>query len=847
MSSSNYKGGLTASTLFDKNKLQMRRPTPDSDVLASSDDDSRPAPTPFVRRPSMGWLGDIKPRKPSLPGPSALPSPLPAQPDDAIGFLLNQQSPIRKAVRSQSYSIGQQDIENSPIGQFSARSQAPVRARLSKPSLLSTSALGLSQLREDDIDEVESSNGSEQGIRLPTGYWEREQKQALLKQAAQQNALARHRPTSRMSRPDSDYAIDELDDGEAALAGRSSLTRRFSEHIAAAREAEVDRLADNMKMPNWGIGNPPQPESLGRRHSFATVGSHTSHQTAFHISTLSNTYEMDEGLISPSTGHAPPEQFDAAAYFAGYGPASRAINASAISAAHPDPHTSTTNPYSVPTVLRRPGRRLFIVTFKCSRADIYYLFDNTGLEVRCGDLVIVEGDRGCDLGQVAYADITMEEAKTLKKEANEEHLRWLVMFSQYSLAGASSDAGMLGALAKANGFPNTTRSTLTTMGASVIETETKPKMIKRVAQKHEVDALREKEGAEAKAKRVAAQKAAEHRLPMEILDAEYQLDYHKLIFYYFAKEYVNFNELVTELFKLYKVRIWMSAVNPDSVINPAGLMQQPSAIGPGALNRPRAQNTTLPVGPGFGSSSSYGSYRTNPQYGAPPTPSGVVQNLANTSQGHQARAGNTAAGYGSYEDAYHPFANQLPSFAAPTYSQQWSQAQQYGGRYGSYPTAGGYPNASGSGSPMNYGNYYPPTTFSSSPAFKSATSGAAYDGASGTSAAVVPYTTGAGAALSNTATTGGSTNYNSAAYATGAGSVSSNTATTGYYNSAAHTSGSGNTVGTPTAGPAYNLFGPGGNFQGAGDRAVSGSSGNGYSAGARDAVASAFQKISLNK
>ena len=49
----------------------------------------------------------------------------------------------------------------------------------------------------------------------------------------------------------------------------------------------------------------------------------------------------------------------------------------------------------------------------------------------------------------------------------------------------------------------------------------------------------------------------------------FRSDYHKLTYYYYADSYVNFNELVTDLFKQYKVRIWMSAVNPASVVNPA--------------------------------------------------------------------------------------------------------------------------------------------------------------------------------------------------------------------------------------------------------------------------------------
>ena len=42
----------------------------------------------------------------------------------------------------------------------------------------------------------------------------------------------------------------------------------------------------------------------------------------------------------------------------------------------------------------------------------------------------------------------------------------------------------------------------------------------------------------------------------------------KLTFYYFADTYINFNSLVTDLFKMYKTRIWMSAINPASFVTP---------------------------------------------------------------------------------------------------------------------------------------------------------------------------------------------------------------------------------------------------------------------------------------
>ena len=57
----------------------------------------------------------------------------------------------------------------------------------------------------------------------------------------------------------------------------------------------------------------------------------------------------------------------------------------------------------------------------------------------------------------------------------------------------------------------------------------------------------------------------------------------------------------------------MSAVNPASVVNPAGMMQvqPPSAIGPGAVLHSQGGNASLAVGPGFGNNN----HRANAQYG----------------------------------------------------------------------------------------------------------------------------------------------------------------------------------------------------------------------------------------
>ncbi|KXT05762.1 hypothetical protein AC578_1063 [Pseudocercospora eumusae] len=230
----------------------------------------------------------------------------------------------------------------------------------------------------------------------------------------------------------------------------------------------------------------------------------------------------------------------------------------------------------------RPRKQLYIVSFKCSRVDVFYLLDNTGLTIREGDLVIVEADRGQDLGTVQHANITPDVARLLRKKYSEEQYKWLMMFSRNKDGGFNpnaqlhGDGGMM--------IPLFGENTPAMQGAIPRDNfnNLKPKAIKRLANDHEIKMLAEKEGNEAKAKRTCQQKVAHLRLQMEILDAEWQWDFQKLIFYYYADHYINFKDLITELYRIYKTRIWLSAINPASFSQHA-MGQPPSAIGPGAV------------------------------------------------------------------------------------------------------------------------------------------------------------------------------------------------------------------------------------------------------------------------
>src|ERR1700712_5554860 len=122
-----------------------------------------------------------------------------------------------------------------------------------------------------------------------------------------------------------------------------------------------------------------------------------------------------------------------------------------------EPHERTMNAdrsVSMPFAGGRPRKMLYIVSFKCSRVGVFYLLDNTGLVVAEGDMVIVEADRGQDLGVVQHACVTQEEARTLLAKYGEEQYKWLLMFFLKNQAGAVNPNAAFYGEANGAGNPN---------------------------------------------------------------------------------------------------------------------------------------------------------------------------------------------------------------------------------------------------------------------------------------------------------------------------------------------------------------------------------------------------------
>jgi cell fate regulator YaaT (PSP1 superfamily) len=135
---------------------------------------------------------------------------------------------------------------------------------------------------------------------------------------------------------------------------------------------------------------------------------------------------------------------------------------------------------------------LYTVEFKAGRKDIFYAGDDSPLLKR-GDLVIVEADRGKDLGKITNDSTTPMQVQALALE--------------YAEANTASAA-----IAFTSGQPESPRA----------PREIHPKRIFRTAHTSEIAQLVSKSYDENKALIACQSRVRQKKLPMEVVDAEFQ-------------------------------------------------------------------------------------------------------------------------------------------------------------------------------------------------------------------------------------------------------------------------------------------------------------------------------------
>lgn len=209
---------------------------------------------------------------------------------------------------------------------------------------------------------------------------------------------------------------------------------------------------------------------------------------------------------------------------------------------------------------------LYIVGFKQGRTDLFFRAlppagarsgDSASTSIRCDDLVIVEADRGKDLGRVVNDSLTVEQVR---------------LFLAHTDAAAS------------------TLHPLGSRAANAART-INPKRLYSKATPTELSLLATKSLDEEKALDMCIQKVQQRGLTMHVLAAELQWDRRKLTFYYTAVSRVDFRALVAELFKIFKMRIWMCQIATPTTAATAQVAAagMPSATVPATSTHPRQQ------------------------------------------------------------------------------------------------------------------------------------------------------------------------------------------------------------------------------------------------------------------
>ena len=214
-------------------------------------------------------------------------------------------------------------------------------------------------------------------------------------------------------------------------------------------------------------------------------------------------------------------------------------------------------------------KTLCLVINKNGKFDLLSYPNNSNIFLQTSDLVIVDGDRGKDLVMILEPLIDLNTAILFNFLKKLEHLKSLTVMDGPANGNSNNSGGN-----KGKKISGGTHSTMLN-ASQIINTNSNEdnefiitlptKQVLRFATPKEVHKLSGKFLEEKKAFVTCLNKIKELNLQrdLELINVEYQSDFKKLIFYYFAGfKRIDFRGLIKELFKIYKTRIWLCAVLP---------------------------------------------------------------------------------------------------------------------------------------------------------------------------------------------------------------------------------------------------------------------------------------------
>lgn len=304
----------------------------------------------------------------------------------------------------------------------------------------------------------------------------------------------------------------------------------FSPQPSAPAPTRFDHDSSRAYPPPFGL-----PSQTSQNNYYSGPSNHlglSAHAPSFKAFTPATTAHPFVSQVSAYSQSPPSQPSYPSAYSPMTAPGER-------SSSWATPTDLSTLGRGVPLHTVPADKPLYIVEFKAGRKDLFFV-DDPSLQLRQGDLVIVEADRGKDIGKF-YRSCSLDEVHQFQQR--------LVEMALGQLAHPQS-----GGVTSGGGAPNAAALARMTK-------EFQPKKIFAKAGPGDTHMLLAKAQDEVKALALVRNKVAQKGLAMEVCDAEWQWDRRKLTFYYVADSRVDFRELVRELFRLYKTRIWLCCLD----------------------------------------------------------------------------------------------------------------------------------------------------------------------------------------------------------------------------------------------------------------------------------------------
>ncbi|CCK69175.1 uncharacterized protein KNAG_0C00610 [Huiozyma naganishii CBS 8797] len=233
------------------------------------------------------------------------------------------------------------------------------------------------------------------------------------------------------------------------------------------------------------------------------------------------------------------------------------------------PCTSSSNNANTSAYLHY--KPLALVSLKNGKLELLSTAQNSNMQMCRGDLVIIDGDRGKDLALVVDPSINLNLALMVNFLKKKIHFDSLITNRRQHYPNEKFIKALMDST---NGIADELNPKLYDV-IELLQLVIPSKQVLRFATPFEVSSnLHSKFQDELKALHIAQLKLKslnsglmQHdpllggsKLNIKILNAEFQFDRKKLTFYYICEERNDFRELIKELFKFYKTRIWLCAI-----------------------------------------------------------------------------------------------------------------------------------------------------------------------------------------------------------------------------------------------------------------------------------------------